>query len=183
RLASGTTTVPLQVDSAAFAGGFRPERDGGWQLELLVVGGAPLEGPPVEFAVRMVPDSAPTVEVPVPGRDTVAPPSLRVPLVVAMRDDHGVQSAYLELRQRGRETPVRQALDLPGGASDQALVSLGLDLTELELAPGDSVWVTAVALDNAPAPRIGRSRPFVIRVPTAAEVREERREQTGATAS
>jgi hypothetical protein len=183
RLASDGVTMPLQVDSAAFAGGFRPDRDGDWRLELAVVGGAPLEGPPVRFAVRVVPDSAPTVEVPVPGRDTVAPPSLRVPLVVAMRDDHAVQSAYLELRQRGDEAAVRQALDLPGGPGDQALVSLALDLSPFRLAPGDSVWVTAVAVDNAPAPRTGRSRTFVIRVPTAAEVREERREQTGATAT
>lgn len=183
RLASGDAAIALQVDSAAFAGGFRPDRDGTWRLELAVVGGAPLEGAPVGFAVRMVPDSAPTVEVPVPGRDTVAPPSLRVPLVVALRDDHGVRSAYLEVRQRGRAAPVRQSLDLPAGTVDQTLVSLALDLGGYNLAPGDSVWVTAVAVDNAPAPRTGRSRTFVVRVPTAAEVRDERREQTRATAS
>jgi hypothetical protein len=144
--------------------------------------GAALEGPPVGFAVRILPDSAPTVEVPVPGRDTVASQALRVPLVVALRDDHGLRSAYLELRQRDRAAPTRLPLDLPTGTAEQALVSLALELDTFNLAPGDSLWVTAVAVDNAPVPRIGRSRTFVIRVPTAAEVREDRREQTSATA-
>ncbi len=183
RLASGEADVALRVDSTAFAGTLDPVRNGTWQLDLALADGAPIEGAPVGFAVRILPDSAPTVEVPVPGRDTIAPPSLRLPLVVAVRDDHGVRSAYLEIRQRGRETPVRRALDLPATTTEQALVSLALELDSFNLAPGDSLWVTAVAVDNAPAPRIGRSRTFVIRMPTAAELREDRREQTSATAS
>lgn len=182
-LAGPETTVPLRVDSAAFSGAFSPARNGAWRLALALTDGGSLDGAPVGFAVRILPDSAPTVEVPVPGRDTIAPPSMRVPLVVALRDDHGVRAAWLEVRQRGRDTPVRRPLDLPAGAVDQALISLGLDLADFELAPGDSLWITAVAMDNAPAARTGRSRTFVIRVPTAAEVREERRDQTSATAS
>lgn len=183
RLRGESATVELGVDSTAFAGHVTPVRDGAWSLDLALADGARLQGAPVGFAVRILADSAPTVEVPVPGRDTIAPPSLRVPIVVAVRDDHGVRSVYLELRQRGREVPVRQAVELGSGTTEQALVALTLELGAFGLAPGDSLWVTAVALDNAPSAGVGRSRTYVIRVPTAAERRAERREVTSATAS
>ncbi len=69
---------------------------------LATASGAPLAGDTVRLAVRLVADSAPRVDVPVPGVDTMAPLSLLVPLVVDVRDDHGITGVILESRRISR---------------------------------------------------------------------------------
>ncbi len=51
---------------------------------------ATLEGDTPVLHLRVVPDSAPSVSVPIPGRDTTLAITLRQPLVIDVRDDHGV---------------------------------------------------------------------------------------------
>src|SRR5439155_4496265 len=82
----------LAVDGPRFSGRLAALRSasGTWQLELATTDGTPLEGEALELRLRVVPDSAPVVTIPVPGRDTTLPLSLRQPLVIDARDDHGV---------------------------------------------------------------------------------------------
>src|SRR5947199_51563 len=102
-LTSGTASVPLAaaawrrgdgrarlaVKGTRFSGRLaaRASAAGTWQLEVATADGAPLEGDVAELRLRVVPDSAPVVTVPVPGRDTTLPLSLRQPLVIDARDD------------------------------------------------------------------------------------------------
>src|SRR5205085_2084881 len=77
--------------------------------------GAPLEGDTPELRLTVVRDSAPVVAVPVPGRDTTLPLSLRQPLVIDARDDHGLTRLEVlswRVSQTGKvgET-VRESLD------------------------------------------------------------------------
>ena len=73
-----------------FSGSFVPAHRRRLRLVLTTASGAPLAGDTVRLPIRVVADSAPRVEVPVPGADTIAPLSLGSPLVVDARDDHGI---------------------------------------------------------------------------------------------
>ena len=137
--------------------------------------------------MRLVADSAPRVDVPVPGVDTMAPLSLLVPLVVDVRDDHGITSVVLESRRisplSGADSARREMLPLPQGTPDRAILTPTLDLNRRGLLPGDTVRYVAIAADNTPAHQTGRSREYVLRLPTMTEVRAAQREATEAVAS
>jgi len=167
----------LEVAGETFAGSFTPDRSGVWRLAVATRDGLPLTGEPAWLAIRVVPDSAPVVEVPVPGVDTLAATGMVVPLVVDARDDHGLRRVTLETR-RGGEAARLQDLDLPEGTVDRALLTAALDLAGLGLQPGDTLRYLVRAVDNAPEPRVGRSREFLLVVPTRSELRDAQREAT-----
>ncbi len=173
----------LAVQDAAFHGTLMPRQSGRWQLQLTTVGGDSLQGQLPTLPLQLVTDSAPAVEIAVPGADTVATSAMSLGLVIGVRDDHGVTSAWIEFH-RGTSGPVeRTPLPLPAGTVDRALLTAALDLAALHLSPGDTLHYIAAAMDNAPAHHIGRSREFVVRIPTAAEQRAARdraTEQAGA---
>lgn len=181
-LESGALRFPLGVQGMGFDGSVQPTRDAQYTVAVALASGGALEGERPTFAVRIVPDSAPTVELPVPGADTVAPPSLRLPLVIALADDHGLSEAALEWRRGAAGAITRLPVPLPTGTTDRALLSSALDLVALGMRAGDTLFYRAVASDNAPGRQRGRSREFVVRVPTEAEQRAARSAQTATTA-
>jgi uncharacterized protein DUF4175 len=184
---SGTQTDALTVQGGRFNGSFVPAASGVYRLGLSTASGAPLAGDTVRLAVRLVADSTPRVDVPVPGVDTMAPLSLVVPLVVDVRDDHGITSVILESRRisplSGADSARRETLALPEGTPDRAILTPTLDLNRRGLLPGDTVRYVAIAADNTPAHQTGRSREYVLRLPTMTEVRAAQREATEAVAS
>ena len=184
---SGTQTDALTVHGGRFNGSFVPAASGVYRLGLSTASGAPLAGDTVRLAVRLVADSAPRVDVPVPGVDTMAPLSLLVPLVVDVRDDHGITSVILESRRisplSGADSARRETLALPQGTPDRAILTPTLDLNRRGLLPGDTIRYVAIAADNTPAHQTGRSREYVLRLPTMTEVRAAQREATEAVAS
>ena len=164
----------LAVSGMRFSGRFVPARSGVWRLDVATADGSPLEGAVPELALRVVGDSAPLVVVPVPGRDTTLPLSLRQPLVIDVRDDHGVARVEVvswRVSQSGRvAAPLRQALDVRG-AGDRALIQGELDATRRGLLPGDTLRLRVEAWDNAPVPHRGASAELALRLPTLAELR------------
>jgi len=171
-LRSGHDTVALDIDSLVVAGTFEPRRDATWQLDIATRDGSRLDGLPPPLPIRVLPDSAPTVTIPVPGTDTIAPPSHRLAVVIAIEDDHGIGGGALELRKGGGGI-IRQPLEL-GGATDRALLTTTIDLDALGAGAGDTVRYAAVARDNAPRRGVGRSRTYMVVIPTAAEERTAR---------
>ncbi|MGN6391050.1 MAG: hypothetical protein ACTHM9_02225 [Gemmatimonadales bacterium] len=180
-------TAPLHVQAGRFSGSFAPAVSGEYHLALTTPGGASLGSDTVRLPVRLVADSAPQVEIPVPGADTLAPISLTVPLVLDARDDHGLTSVTVESRRISRlgivDSARRESVPLPGGTPDRAILSFALDLTHRGLLPGDTVRYRAVAADNTPARQLGRSREYVLRLPTMSEVRAAERAATDAVSS
>lgn len=183
--AAWTTTnrsVELRVDGGRFAGSFVPAASGAYELALATKGGAPLTSDTVRLPVRLVADSAPQVDLPVPGVDTLAPITLQVPLVVDVRDDHGLTSVTLESRRISRlgvvDATRRESVPLPPTTPDRAILNFTLDLTHRGLLPGDTIRYWAVAADNTPERQLGRSREFVLRLPTMSEVRAAQRQAT-----
>ncbi len=175
----GARRDSLVVTGGKFSGDLVPPMSGEYRLALASASGAPLAGDTVRLAVRVVADSAPAVEIPVPGADTLAPLSLRVPLVIDVRDDYGITTAALVSRRISRigvvDSAARDSLVVPAERPDRAILTHTLDLNRRGLLPGDTVRYYAVATDNTPHRQSGRSREFVLRLPTMSEVRAAQR--------
>ena len=175
-------SVALAVEHGRFSGRIVPAASGTYRLSLVTETGTPLGGDDTALLLRIVPDSAPQVRIPVPGEDTLAPLGLTVPLVLDARDDHGVSALIvvswrisgLGVADAERRDPVR----IPGGAPERLLAPFTLDLEGRALLPGDTVRYYALATDNAPHPRTGRSREYILRLPTRAEMRAAERTAT-----
>jgi len=181
--AAGDHVARLRVDGTRLEGRFTPRASGTWRFEARTRDGASFEwgsGPP-ELHVVVVPDSAPVVALPVPGRDTTLPLSLRQPLVVDVRDDHGISRLAVvswRVSRTGRVGEVvRESLDV-SGAGDRAIVQGQLDAQQRGLLPGDTLRVYVEAWDNAPAPAThrGRSPELALRLPSMEELRAAARE-------
>jgi hypothetical protein len=177
-----TDSAALDVRGARFGGRVTPKASGRYRLSVATAGGAPLAGDSVSLILRLVSDSAPTVTIPVPGEDTLAPVAMTVPLVIDARDDHGLGSVTLVSRRISRlglaEPERREAVTLPEGTPDRLMAPFTLSLLGRSLLPGDTVRYYAVATDNAPRPHTGRSRDYVLRLPTLAELRAAERAST-----
>ncbi|HEX3274875.1 MAG TPA: DUF4175 family protein [Gemmatimonadales bacterium] len=179
--------IGLRVEGGRFSGGFVPGASGEYRLDLATTDGAPLTGDTVRLPIRLVADSVPQVEVPVPGADTIAPISLQVPLVVDARDDHGLTAVSVDSRRISRlglvDSIRREPVTLPEGTPDRAILNFTLDLSRRGLLPGDTVRYAAVAADNTPGRQTARSREYVLRLPTMSEVRAAQRQATDAVSS
>ena len=175
----GSRAHDLTVRGGSFSGGFVPAASGEYRLALATGDGAPLAGDTVRLALRVVADSAPSVEIPVPGADTLAPLSLRVPLVLDVRDDYGITAVSIVSRRisrlGGADSARRDTLTVPDQRPDRAILTHTLDLNRRGLLPGDTVRYYAVASDNTPRRQTGRSREYVLRLPTMSEVRAAQR--------
>ncbi len=176
-------TTPLAVAGREFSGAIVPKKSGSIELVLATRDGALVGGDPVRLPITVVPDLPPVVEVPVPGQDTMPVLGREVALVIDVRDDHGIAAVGLSaVLSRGDRHVVTTALPVPAGANDRAFLSTRLDLSHFGLAAGDTVQYWATARDNAPNGNVGRSRTFVLIVPTVAEARTEQRSATKQTA-
>src|SRR3989440_149733 len=168
----------LAVDGARFSGRLPapPSASGTWLLELAAADGTPLEGDVPQLRLRVVPDSAPVVTVPIPGRDTTLPLSLKQPLVIDARDDHGLTRLEVvswRASQTGKQgAAVRASLDV-SGAGERAIVQGDLDAEGRGLLPGDTLRLRVEAWDNVPAPgtHMGRSAEIALRLPSLEELR------------
>src|SRR6266568_761173 len=199
-LTSGTASVPLasaawtvashvasmRVTGTRIEGRFTPTVSGTWRLEAQSSDGAPFEGAAPELHLLIVPDSAPVVTVPVPGRDTTLPISLHQQLVADVRDDHGIARVSVvswRVSRTGRiGEAVRESLDVTG-VGDRAIVQARLDAENRGLLPGDTLRLYVEALDNAPAPHVGRSAEIALRLPSMEELRAQARAAAQAATS
>src|SRR5881628_1304633 len=177
---------PLHVTGTHMEGRFTPAVSGTWRLQALSRDGSPFEGAAPELHLVIVPDSAPVVTLPVPGRDTTLPISLHQQLVADVRDDHGITRLSVvswRVSRTGRiGEAVRESLDVTG-VGDRAIVQGRLDAENRGLLPGDTLRLYVEALDNAPTPHSGRSAEIALRLPSMEELRAQAREAARAVAT
>jgi hypothetical protein len=144
-----------------------------WSLELRTGDGA--AGRPASLELRVTRDLPPRVQILVPGADTVLPLDRRQPIVAAAVDDHGLASAELVYRRVGPRgdagAQVRRPLELDRGAQVARVEAL-LDLSDEALVPGDLVEYHVAVRDASPAGQEGRSETFLLRLPSAADLRD-----------
>ncbi|NIM48474.1 MAG: hypothetical protein GTN62_02165 [Gemmatimonadales bacterium] len=179
--------VPLSVDGEAFSGSLVVRQSGRWRLAVAPQGGGLLEGAPPELQIIAVSDSVPVVTVPIPGADTTAPLSLRQPLLIDARDDHHLTSVEVSSWRVSRlgvkGPPVVQSVPLPEGGTDRAVLHWTLDLNERGFLPGDTAYFQVKARDNAPAPQVGASPLYALRLPAMWELRRAMRDASRAAAA
>src|SRR5467141_4175307 len=178
----------LRVAGTRIDGRFTPPASGTWRLRALSADGSALEGVAPELHLLIVPDSAPVVTVPVPGRDTTLPISLHQQLVADVRDAHGITKAYVvswRVSRTGRVGgAVGESLEVRGvGGGDRAIVQGRLDAENRGLLPGDTLRLYVEALDNAPTPHSGRSAEIALRLPSMEELRAQAREAARSVAT
>jgi len=171
--ADSTLAAGFTVDGPRFTGAWRPRAGGSFAWSFFDERGRPAELRPEPFDLVLVPDSAPSIALPVPGQDTILPLNLQQPLIVEARDDYGLERvelvAYRVSALGERHEPVVQGLDL--GGVPAALARPLLDLTTWGLLPGDTVRYYARVVDNAPEAHEARTREYVLRMPAASEMR------------
>jgi hypothetical protein len=182
--ANGSAALAFSVEQGRFDGVWVPVRSGSYSWSLLDDAGATAAALPEPLEVWLVPDSAPSVSIPIPGRDTVLALSLKQPLILEARDDYGLRRielvAYRVTAFGDRGEPLVQGLDL--GGTRAALARPLLDVSGWGLLPGDEVRYFAEAVDNAPRPGTTRSREFSLRMPDASELRRGAVEELGEVA-
>ena len=171
---------PLATSGVRFSGLLTPVASGTYRLVLRTADGDALSGDEVLVPLRLLPDLAPVLEIPVPGGDTIAPPSGALPLVIDARDDHGLSEVVLErrlIRAGLRRELSDEPLPLPGRIPDRAILPASIDVGALSLQPGDTLRVLARGRDNSPSRQMGRSREVAIAVPTRPELRAIERDR------
>lgn len=175
--------VVLDAEGDAFSGEWTPTAGGRYEWTLATGEGEVPEAAPPPLEIRLLPDSAPSVEVTFPGRDTLLPLDRRQPLVVRARDDYGVDRVILEARGVSESGEASDSLvrEIDVGELRAAVVRPVLDVSEWELLRGDVVRYRVRVEDNAPRARTAESPEYVLRVARRSEaerVVQERLEQT-----
>ena len=177
--ADGEAGPALSVTGPSFEGWWTPRVSGLYEWRFIGVDGEPAEVLPPPLGLTMVPDSAPNISVLLPGRDTLLPVSLRQPLVLQAADDYGLDRLELVVYRvtafGDRMAPAEQPITV--GRTRGALLRPVIDLTSWELLPGDTIRYFARAVDNAPIPNVSETREYVLRSPTAGDLRREAQER------
>ena len=175
-LVSGPTRIALRVDGMRFSGGWIPMRDQvlswearGEQQEIADL--------PVALEIEVLDDSLPRVDILEPIGELQVGTADRVGLEIVAQDDHMLTGVWLRRvvvdgSGRAREP---EEFRLSDARESEWVGGVVQHLADLELQPGWSVQIVAVARDAAPGSREGVSRTLVLRVPTVAEEREAAR--------
>ncbi|MCK5712625.1 MAG: hypothetical protein KAI25_07915, partial [Hyphomicrobiaceae bacterium] len=176
--------VRLSVEDQSFRGVLPVSVSARWTLEVIPLAGGLMDEEPSLLVIEAVADSAPFVAVPVPGIDTSAALSLRQPLLIDARDDHGLLRMELVTwrvsRHGEREEPRTEPIPLPAAGAERAVIPWVLELEGKGYLPGDTAYYKVRAFDNTPAGQMGESRAFALWLPTMAELRKAAREATRA---
>ena len=169
----------LSVNGRGFEGRWTPRVSGIYEWRFMGVDGEPAQILPPPLGLTMVPDAAPDISVLLPRQDALLPASLRQPLVLEASDDYGLDHlelvAYRVTAFGDRMAPVE--LVMPVGGTRGALLRPVIDFASWELLPGDTIRYFARAVDNAPIPNVSETREYVLRPPTAADLRREAQER------
>lgn len=178
----GGVSIALETNGSRIEGETAVTRGGRWQLSVRPVEGSALVEETPSLYITTVADSLPLVTVPVPGVDTVAPTSLRQPVVADVRDDYGLTLVTLTSWRgvAGEDAGMTDTLFVPQAAADRAVLSWVLDLNDRGFESGDTAYYRVSAFDNAPRRQVGHSQVYALRLPSTAELRQAIRDAADA---
>jgi hypothetical protein len=170
--AEGAEELDLEVDGARFQLGWAPTRSGIYDWMFRSPDGQFPRSPADPLELVLVRDSAPSIDVVFPGRDTVLPLALRQSLVIEARDDYGMTELELvafrvsSFGERGQ--PLLESLPVAGAR--RLIARPVLDVSGWQLVPGDTVRYFARVRDNSPRGQWAESPTFALWVPSSAEL-------------
>ena len=169
--------VSATLDGTRARAAFALRRDGSFHVALRDEGG--LENAnPIEYALKVVPDMVPTVDVLEPGRNTDLDEGMRLAMVMGIGDDYGFSKLVLKYRlaasryEQPREEYSSITIPLPSARTLQMEVPFIWNLTSLNLVPEDVInyYVEVYDNDNVNGPKVGRSQVYSLRLPSLEEV-------------
>ncbi|MEO6526449.1 MAG: hypothetical protein ABIP93_07485 [Gemmatimonadaceae bacterium] len=165
------SSISLATNGHTFAGRFVAERSA--RLRWLASGSTgPVADLPAPLELEVLADSAPRVEITAPTADTVLAADARVGLGLTASDDHGISAVTLRIARvvaNGDGAPHGQPVTSSAGTSWVGTATV--DVSALELQPGDAVRVRAEVVDASPWAQRGVSRDLIIKRPTMEESR------------
>lgn len=125
---------------------------------------------PKQGRLLLRPDEKPRLVVLEPGRDAVATPGFRVPILVQATDDYGItRVAWLRGHNSSTERPFAMKIDLKRGPAN-VQASGAFDLAKLGVRPGDVIEYYFEAADNDPAgPNLALSKLFRLEIISEAQ--------------
>ena len=171
----GQVSTTLAIEGRSFDGQWIPRQSGSYVWRFVDVDGGLAEVAPPPLNLTLVPDSAPDVELLLPGKDTLLPVSRRQLLLIEAADDYGLDHLELVVYRvtafGDRMPAVEQPMAV--GGTRGALIRPVMDFTRWELLPGDTIRYFVRAIDNAPVPNVSQTREYVLWPPTAAQLRRE----------
>ncbi len=166
--------VSFTVDGERFGGRFRPRMSGEWRWG--IISAARTTGlvlpPPLE--IRIVRDSLPDVRILHPDGDRALGSTLRLPLVVDVRDDIGISEVELvgwKVSATGAGVTVTTSIAPPKPAARMILRAV-VEGGEHELLPGDTLYYFVRARDAHPGHAPASSDTMRAFLPTLRQLRE-----------
>jgi len=159
----GGKPTPWKVTGDRLTGSFPVTRSGDYSLVFTDVDGFP--GLPQSFPIKVIPDTAPEIELVRPTGALELVPTAHVHLVFRARDDHGVDQVRV-VYQLDNEPPAHR----PAGAGDRhaRIVEGESDwpLAPLALLPGSTIryHLEATDFDTVSGPHLSRTGDLQIRI-------------------
>jgi hypothetical protein len=167
--------ISLTTIGHTFSGGLTAEHSA--RLRWLASGSTgPVADLPAPLELEVLPDSAPRIEITAPTGDTIIAGGDRVGLGLTASDDHGIAAIALRIARVasvGEGAPIGQPVASSVGTSWVGAATV--DVSALQLQPGDAVRVRAEAVDGSPWAQRGVSRDVIIKRPTMEETRADSR--------
>ncbi|MBI2796911.1 MAG: hypothetical protein HYX65_09425 [Gemmatimonadetes bacterium] len=168
----GADTIGFVVNGREVRGTIVAAQSGAWAWMAATADG-PIADLPPPLELEVVADSAPRVEILVPGRDTLIGAADRIAVTLVALDDRALgEVSLLTQRISGGQGQVEVAQRLAVQPGPQWSGTVPLDLLARGLVPGDAMRVVAVAHDASPWKQEGRSRELLVRIPDAGEQRQ-----------
>jgi hypothetical protein len=131
---------------------------------------------PVQYRIRPLSDEAPFIRLLEPGEDVDLDESMSLGLRFSAVDDYGLGPVHLvfEITRRAGESQ-RLEVGVPSGRRTEFSARYDWDVSGLALLPGDAVLYHLEVTDNngIDGPATARTRTYVLRFPTLAEIYAE----------
>jgi hypothetical protein len=170
-------TLDLEIAGTSASGRFALRTDDSYTLHLEDMEGI-RNAEPIEYHIRIIEDEYPLISFIRPGENVIIDESLRLPLLIRIRDDYGFTRLQLGYRlvQSRYEMPQEEYtyVDIPlqRKRSTDEVVEYLWNLQSLRLAPEDVLSYHAVIYDNdmVSGPKKTQSDSYLLRLPSLDEV-------------
>ena len=167
-----TTTEMEGLGPRTFRGDIAVTGAGTYSMRILDRDGLTNPRPPIHSIVA-VRDEYPLVKIVEPGEDREVPRGMVFPLAVSAIDDYGVDAVSIRYALEGRaDEGVVPVAVIRGDPTREVTKQVEWDLTETGLLPGSLLIYFAEVVDNdaVSGPKVARSRSYVLRFPSMAEL-------------
>ncbi|MEE3232703.1 MAG: hypothetical protein VX294_00925 [Candidatus Latescibacterota bacterium] len=147
-------------------------RDVVYRVDIMDVDGLKNKAP-INYRLLAKEDEFPAVSMVYPGQDEELPDGSKLELIIEANDDFGVEELFIVFDVNGSQQNRMKISINPG---QNVLVNYLWDLSNTVLMPGDKINYNAEALDNdgRVGSKIGRSKGYVLSVPSTEERYEKR---------